>query len=179
MSQSHERIDNEEARRRLESGEPLEGARIERLHCSRRKVEAPVCITDCDIETLDLNKTCFASDVVVRRTKIGTLVLSDAESAAREYGFLRTAFQDINRFEDEDWAYYVSFGPNVATEDYGFSPAANRWIHALDTSLIAFSGAYADVRLEGRMQWLAMCEYLVGVVFLGLFVVAFSRKVIR
>lgn len=162
----------------------------------------------------------------------------DFAAASREYGFLRTAFAQINRFEDEDWAYYqfkrserrsrplsanpvdllmragnyvfldigcgygtrpfrtlaviglmvmffamcyllggVSVPPDV---NYGLnSPTFNKVMHSIYSSLLAFSGGLADIKVNGFLRWLAMLEYLFGVVFMGLFIVAFSRKVIR
>jgi uncharacterized protein YjbI with pentapeptide repeats len=158
-------------------------------------------------------------------------------TAAREYGFLRTAFAQINRFDDEDWAYYqfkrnerlaqpfsanplqllmrggnflfldlgcgygtrpfrtllvialmlfffgifYFFGAPVPPDvHYGLSlPLWNQTMHALYTSLLAFSGSIADTNVSGGLRLLAMIEYMMGVVFMGLFIVAFSRKVIR
>ena len=162
----------------------------------------------------------------------------DYLGASREYGFLRTAFEYINRFEDEDWAYYqfkrnerrgrplsmnpvhliqragnflfldigCGYGtkpfrtlgviatlvlffamcyfmggmPAPAENLYGLSsPGLNKFMHSLYTSLLAFSGSLADVKLTGFLRILSMLEYMLGVLFMGLFVVAFSRKVIR
>ncbi len=425
MSERLPSVSNEEAKRRIDAGEPLEGVYIERITWSRHNFTGPVTLTDCIIGTLDLNRSTFPEDVYIRRCKIDTFVLSDAtfakkldlkrstifklrahavqfkgdmscesaqlratfhrsvfhgkadfgwtrfrgeakftevkflgglearyvsaagdavfdkarcvgaaslrnavfegelflrethwqgdlslqgaqaslgvdftnatlhgatdfrnitvgrtinlnrvatgsnqgfrflgavaahvalqrevveghvepeqqrqyRAAAREYGFLRTAFQNINRFEDEDWAYYqfkrmqrksrgwgwnplnallrtgsylfldlgCGYGTRpfrtlfvcallivlfaaayyaaasgaAAAQNYGFSPRVNQAIAALDQSLIAFSGGYADLKVSGPLRLVAMAEYLFGVVFIGLFVVAFSRKVIR
>ncbi|TNE48875.1 MAG: pentapeptide repeat-containing protein [Deltaproteobacteria bacterium] len=161
----------------------------------------------------------------------------DYAAAAREYGFLRTAFEHINRFDDEDWAYYqfkrnerrgmpMSYNPidllmragnylfldigcGYGTKplrtlaviaiivaffggfyllgvpvppgvDYGVSwPAFNKVMHSLYCSMLAFSGSVADAQLKGGFRLLGMIEYALGVVFMGLFIVAFSRKVIR
>ncbi|MEM1009013.1 MAG: hypothetical protein AAGJ35_08395, partial [Myxococcota bacterium] len=63
---------------------------------------------------------------------------------------------------------------------YGLSSLAfNKVFYALDTSLKVFSGGYSEVKTYGGFKFIVMFEYLLGVVFLGLFVVAFSRKVIR
>lgn len=156
--------------------------------------------------------------------------------ASKEYGFLRTTFQNINRFDDEDWAYYqfkrmerlgtpVSLNPLKllkrgveyffldigcgygtkpfrtfgvclimilffsfcylasgisSPEKYGVnSVALNRFLHAFNISVTAFSGGYGDLNISGPLKLLAIIEYLLGVVFMGIFVVAFSRKVIR
>lgn len=159
--------------------------------------------------------------------------------ASREYAFLRTAFQNNNQFDDEDWAYYqfkrcerkgrrLSYNPlrwiqkfleyffldlgcgygtkpfrtlgmclilialfaicyyigvSVPKEtDYGFSqPQLNHITYAIDISLMAFSGGYSDLptTVHGPIKFIAMSEYLIGIVLMGLFVVAFSRKIIR
>jgi hypothetical protein len=157
--------------------------------------------------------------------------------AANEYGFLRTVFQNLSRFEDEDWAYYqfkrmlrkgkaFSYNPlsllkrgieyffldlgcgygtkpfrtlmmsgilllffaffyflhfdNVNPALYGVpSPIVTRALYAIDLSVTAFSGGYGDLTIQGPIRLVAMIEYLLGVVLVGLFVVAFSRKVIR
>jgi len=161
----------------------------------------------------------------------------DYATAAREYGFLRTAFAEINRFDDEDWAYYqfkrcqrlgastggnpllglqklmsylfLDLGCGYGTkpfrtlgvcgvmvlafsfifftsvsappdQSYGFTAQIlNDYMYAFDVSLLAFSGSYGDIKLTGPLRLFAMFEYMMGVVFMGLFVVAFSRKVIR
>lgn len=157
-------------------------------------------------------------------------------AAADEYGFLRLMFQRIHRYEDEDWAYYqfkkmerkakplgwnpvnwvirvcnylfLDLGCGYGTKpfrtlvacglmvlvfamlyffgidrrmeikDYGMGPFNKCW-QAFDYSLTAFSGSYSSLELDGGWRILGMFEYLLGVVFLGLFVVALSRKVIR
>ncbi len=159
--------------------------------------------------------------------------------ASREYAFLRTAFQQINRFDDEDWAYYqfkkcerkgqpwsyrpikllkravdfffLDLGCGYGTKPFrtfavslvmvavfamfyfiDLQPAqckvyiqdaafANQCLYALDISVMALSGGYSALpsELPGSMRLAAMLEYFVGMVLLGLFVVAFSRKVIR
>lgn len=157
------------------------------------------------------------------------------ERASKEYGFLRSTFEDINRFEDEDWAYYhfkrterlsrpwtgnpiqlllrmmnyifldkgcgygtkpfrtlgviaigvllfagIYFMSPIPTEvSFGFgSDTVERAAYSLHLSLIAFS-SYGDLDIEGPVRFLAMIEYMFGIVFMGLFIVAFSRKVIR
>ncbi len=160
--------------------------------------------------------------------------------ASREYSFLRTAFQRINLFDDEDWAYYqfkkcermgtplsynplkllhrlleyifldlgcgygtkpfrtlglsfilvlsfgfiyfLALGTQPSPESYGFNAdIVNKLIYGFDSSLIAFSGGYSDLpnRICGSLKIIAMIEYMIGVVLMGLFIVAFSRKVIR
>ncbi len=158
------------------------------------------------------------------------------QAAIREYSFLRSTFQSINQFEDEDWAYYqlrrmerkslswanpitavrrffnwlfvdlscgygtkpfralgacalimlafavlffFSIGPSGSPHDYGFSAGTNNVIYALDTSITAFSGDYSGAELQGKWRIAGMIEFLMGIVYLGLFIVAFSRKVIR
>ncbi len=183
-----------------------------------------------------------ANPIVFQRDVVEGHVWPESEGdyagAAREYGFLRTAFEHINRFDDEDWAYYqfkrnerrgrpmtsnpidwtiragnflfldvgCGYGtkpfrtlgvmgvlmaffalcyfigglpvPNGVT--YGLSsPLFNQVVHSMYGSLLAFSGSLADVKLNGLLRLLGMIEYLFGVVFMGLFIVAFSRKVIR
>lgn len=161
----------------------------------------------------------------------------DFAAAAREYGFLRTAFEHINRFDDEDWAYYqfkrnerrgrpfsynpldlaqrvgnylfLDLGCGYGTKPlrtlavsalivltfaafylfgvpappgvtYGMDwPAFNKVMHSVYCSMLAFSGSVADAQLKGGFRLLGMIEYSLGVVFMGLFIVAFSRKVIR
>ncbi|MGF1578188.1 MAG: pentapeptide repeat-containing protein [Gemmataceae bacterium] len=157
----------------------------------------------------------------------------DFKGAAVEYGFLRNMFQEIHRYDDEDWAYYkykrmhrksktigmnplkafwlgceylfldmgCGYGtrpfrtliacflmimvfaigyllglPGEAQEDYGLG-MFNKLVYSFDLSLQAFSGSYTD--LHGGLRLLGIAEYMLGVVFLGLFVVALSRKVIR
>ncbi len=181
------------------------------------------------------------SSIIMDRDTVEGHVFPESEGkydlAAKEYGFLRTNFQSINRFEDEDWAYYqfkrmerkslkgsspfallrkffsysfldlgcgygtkpfrtLSVGAVVIfafallyyvhllgiplTANYGFSgDFANRFFHSINISLIAFSGGYGDLTIVGPIKIAAMVEYMLGVVFMGLFVVAFSRKVIR
>lgn len=63
--------------------------------------------------------------------------------------------------------------------DFGAPPWLNTVLNAMNTSLVVFSGGYGDFEYQGWPRTLAMLEYLLGIVFLGLFVVAFSRKVIR
>lgn len=160
--------------------------------------------------------------------------------SAREYAFLRTAFQHNNQFDDEDWAYYqfkrcerrgkrLSYNPlrwvqvfleyffldwgcgygtrpfrtlgmcfvllaafalcyyispiEVPKETYyGFDqPQLTRIVYSFDISLMAFSGGYGDLPLtvRGMVKIISMAEYLIGVVLMGLFVVSFSRKIIR
>jgi uncharacterized protein YjbI with pentapeptide repeats len=157
--------------------------------------------------------------------------------AAQEYAFLWSVFRQNSMFEEEDWAYYGfkrherrgqpwTWNPLVALQrllsyllldigcGYGtapfrtfgvcgaivaifavvfyfvipFDPAEadyhvgtlNHAAFALDMSVTAFSGSYADVPPQfGPHKFLGILEYLLGVVFIGLFVVAFSRKVIR
>lgn len=160
-------------------------------------------------------------------------------SASKEYGFLRTTFQNINRFDDEDWAYYhfkrmerlgrpfsyrplplvrrlgeylfLDLGCGYGTRpfrtlficlaivlafafcyfvndiavpsdvSYGVdSKLFTRFIYSIDVSLIAFSGGYGDLNhITGAIKFLPMLEYMLGVVLIGIFIVAFSRKVIR
>lgn len=157
-------------------------------------------------------------------------------AAISEFSFLRTTFQTINRFEDEDWAYYqlkrmerrslswmnpihaarrfgswlfldlscgygtkpfralaacaaiivmfaflffFSISENGSPHDYGLSQNLNNIVFALDTSITAFSGDYSNAGLQGAWRIAGMIEFLTGIVYLGLFVVAFSRKVIR
>ena len=156
--------------------------------------------------------------------------------AAKEYAFLRTAFQTMNRFDDEDWAYYqfkrmqrksqpfplnpikgmkrsfeylfLDLGCGYGTMpfrtlgvvgilififgacysmlgaagniSFGLENAKlNNFLNAINTSLVVFSGGYGDLQVTGIARLLAMIEYLIGVVFMGLFVVSFSRKIIR
>ena len=156
--------------------------------------------------------------------------------AAKEYAFLRTTFQKMNRFDEEDWAYYqfkrmqrkgtplglnplnwikrileylfldigcgygtkpfrtlgvvaalvFTFGVcysalgSVGNADFGISnPKLHNFLNAMNTSLIAFSGGYGDLQISGISRLLAMMEYMIGVIFMGLFVVSFSRKIIR
>lgn len=185
---------------------------------------------------------CSANPIIFQRETVEGHVYperdGDYAAAAREYGFLRTAFEHINRFDDEDWAYYqfkrnerrgrpfswnpidlamragnflfLDVGCGYGTKPfrtlaviaillvafascyllggvpvpegvhYGLASAPfNRVMHSLYTSLLAFSGSVADVKLNGLLRLLSMVEYLMGVVFMGLFIVAFSRKVIR
>lgn len=181
-----------------------------------------------------------ASSIVIEREIVEGHIYPEREGkyllASKEYGFLRNTFEDINRFDDEDWAYYqfkrmerigqpFSANPlqqlkrmfeylfldlgcgygtkpfrtlvaggslillfaacyflyfaNASVGDYGFSSnLLNRIFYALDISLVAFS-SYGDLTIKGPIRMLAMFEYLFGIVFMGLFVVAFSRKVIR
>lgn len=51
--------------------------------------------------------------------------------------------------------------------------------YSFDISIIAFGGGYSDLTIDGSIRLFAMIEYLLGIVFVGLFIVAFSRKVIR
>lgn len=156
--------------------------------------------------------------------------------AAKEYAFLRTVFQKMSRFDDEDWAYYqfkkmqrkgkhvglnplgmikkvleylfLDVGCGYGTKpfrtlgvvgiliflfgicysalgatgniDFGITNLKiNNFLNAINTSLIVFSGGYGDLQVGGIARLLAMIEYLVGVIFMGLFVVSFSRKIIR
>ena len=188
-------------------------------------------------------QNALAPSIILERDTVENHVFPEAEGeyakAAKEYGFLRSAFEDINRFDDEDWAYYqfkkmerkgrswswnpiqllmrgmnylfldigcgygtkpfrtlavigvmiVSFAcvyflsglPTPAPDEaiFGFgSQTIERIAYSLHLSLIAFS-SYGDLDIHGPMRLLAMVEYLMGVVFMGLFIVAFSRKVIR
>jgi uncharacterized protein YjbI with pentapeptide repeats len=68
---------------------------------------------------------------------------------------------------------------SIPVRNFGFSTEINQVIQAFDYSLTAFSGSYSELPFEGGGRILAMIEYMLGVVFLGLFVVALSRKVIR
>ena len=182
------------------------------------------------------------SAIILERETVEGHVFPEAEGkyrqASKEYGFLRTNFQSLNRFEDEDWAYYnfkrmerkarkTSYNPikwllnlleylfldlgcgygtkpfrtigasgililgfaavyffyfrNVAIiENYGVSSITlNKLLHSLNISVVAFSGGYGDLVIKGSIKLVAMLEYLAGVVFMGVFVVSFSRKVIR
>ncbi|WP_372368631.1 pentapeptide repeat-containing protein [Candidatus Uabimicrobium sp. HlEnr_7] len=158
------------------------------------------------------------------------------QMAAKEYAFLRTAFQAMNRFDEEDWAYYqfkkmqrksqpIPLSPIKGGKrlfeylfldlgcGYGTMPfrtlgavglliflfgacysmlgaagnisfglenaKLNNFLNAINTSLVVFSGGYGDLQVTGIARLLAMVEYLIGVVFMGLFVVSFSRKIIR
>lgn len=62
---------------------------------------------------------------------------------------------------------------------FSFAPQLNPAIYAFDLSLTVFSGGYADFPAYGVAKFLAAIEYLFGLVFMGLFVVAISRKIIR
>lgn len=69
--------------------------------------------------------------------------------------------------------------PYPADADYQLG-ALNHAAFAFDMSVTAFSGSYADVPPAfGPHKYIGIVEYLLGVLFIGLFVVAFSRKVIR
>jgi hypothetical protein len=58
-------------------------------------------------------------------------------------------------------------------------PLINQILYAFDLSLKVFSGGYSDFPAYGLAKFIAMFEYLLGLVFMGLFVVAISRKIIR
>ena len=79
--------------------------------------------------------------------------------------------------------YFFAFINATPPSAYAIGPkVVNQLFYAFDISLTAFSGGYGDLiclGITGVPKLLAMIEYLLGVVFIGLFVVAFSRKVIR
>lgn len=185
---------------------------------------------------------CSAGSILLERETVEGHVYPENEAryseAAKEYGFLRTTFANLNRFEDEDWAYYqfkrmerlgrplsrnplalckrgieylildlgcgygtkpfrtfgmiaimvsvfaicnfLYFGNTPSPETYGVSwPWLNSLIYSFNVSLTSFSGNYSNLNIAGPIKLLAMLEYLIGVVFMGIFVVSFSRKVIR
>lgn len=187
----------------------------------------------------------MAASFILNRDIVEGHVYPEAEgkyrAASREYAFLRSTFQSLNRFDDEDWAYYqfkklerkgkpfsynpialinrlssyffldigcgygtkpfrtlavcgvmilvfalsyfIYFGSQPSPNNYGFeSKLINQAIYAMDISLIAFSGGHGDLasmNIRGSIRLLNMVEYLLGVLFMGLFIVTFSRKVIR
>ena len=189
-------------------------------------------------------RNACAPSIIINRETVEGHVFPENEGkyllAAKEYGFLRTTFENINRFDDEDWAYYqfkrlqrmgepFSWNPVKLLRrvgeylfldigcGYGTKPfrtlgvmailvllfstfyffyfgndmmhgkylGTTKWVnnifHAFEISLIAFSGSYGDLsqKIKGIVKLVAMVEYMIGVVFMGLFVVSFSRKVIR
>lgn len=185
---------------------------------------------------------CTAGTILLERDTVEGHVYPENEGryadASKEYGFLRATFASLNRFEDEDWAYYqfkkmarlgrplsrnplallkrgleylildlgcgygtkpfrtfgmiaimvfmftlgyfFAFGNGPAPESYGVqSQWFNNLIYAFNVSLTSFSGNYSNLNISGPIKLLAMLEYLLGIVFMGIFVVSFSRKVIR
>ncbi|HON45012.1 MAG TPA: pentapeptide repeat-containing protein [Planctomycetota bacterium] len=77
--------------------------------------------------------------------------------------------------------YFTCYTHNMQIDrNYGFTnPTLVQITYAFDLSLTAFSGGYSDIMEKGSIRLFAMMEYLLGIVFMGLFIVAFSRKVIR
>jgi hypothetical protein len=185
---------------------------------------------------------CSANTILLERETVEGHIFPENEgvyaTAAKEYGFLRTTFASLNRFEDEDWAYYqfkrmnrlgkrmprnplallkrgceylmldlgcgygtkpfrtfgmigvmvilftlgyfFYFSNTPAPETYGVQAEwLNKLLYCFHISLTSFSGNYSNLNIPGAIKLLAMLEYLIGVVFMGIFVVSFSRKVIR
>ena len=72
--------------------------------------------------------------------------------------------------------FLVPYDPEAL---FGFQGSLNEFLYAFDLSLKVFGGGYSDFPAYGVAKFIAMFEYLLGLVFMGLFVVAISRKIIR
>ncbi|VTR98119.1 hypothetical protein [Tuwongella immobilis] len=167
------------------------------------------------------------------------------ESAMQEYGLLKQCFQNLHRFDQEDWAFYrfkvnqrrgvgrswkrpwtkvgqfanwlfldlgcgygtnpfravvaamviiLSFGLiysvgieqfNIDASEYPFEGAVtdvvNRTVIGMMTSMAVFTSGLGDSlgRAHGWMNLPLIVEAFLGTLLFGLFIVAFSRKVIR
>ena len=75
------------------------------------------------------------------------------------------------------YSFLVPYNPQA--QFLSFAPQLNPIFYAFDLSLTVFSGGYADFPAYGLAKFFAALEYLFGLVFMGLFVVAISRKIIR
>ena len=75
--------------------------------------------------------------------------------------------------------FYLFLVPYDPKALFGFPGSINHFLYALDLSLLVFSGGYSDFPVYGFAKFIAMLEYLIGLIFMGLFVVAISRKIIR
>ena len=173
----------------------------------------------------------------------GRLIAEQAghhETAAEEYGLLKNNFQHLNRYDEEDWAFYrfkvnkrralplyrpltklcsflfldigcgygsrpfraiataailiVLFAGVYVAGFQGFEDPslpipslpeehiANRSLFGLMTSVSVFTAGFTGEQLRNAQGWILAplaIEALMGTLLWGLFIVAFSRKVIR
>lgn len=183
--------------------------------------------------------------------RLGSEVAGDHATAMQEYGLLKKCFQEMHRFDNEDWAFYrfkvnqrkakpfslwrpwsvwrtffdwlfldvgCGYGTNPArairtailimlgfallygvradmfyAEKLPFPPGdgedlataklntSNRVMVGLITSVSVFTSGMGGIReiAQGWMNVPVMIESVMGTLLFGLFIVAFSRKVIR
>ena len=185
--------------------------------------------------------------MIVDRETLKDHLLSEKENnymeTADEYAIIRTNFERINRYDDEDWAYLkqkqnqrrclyknsknpwkkirelsewlvLDLGCGYGTDPFrairsslivvclfailyfftlqGILPPDQyatvsslnpvfKAAAAFNISLIVFTSGYADIKVVPE-HWAGLffpIEFMFGIVLIGLFVVSFSRKVIR
>ncbi len=189
-----------------------------------------------------------ADRILVRPDQLEGRLQSEEEKdycrAMQEFGLLKRNFETLNRYEDDDWAFYrfkvnqrrtrpfsflrpwralmrladwvfLDLGCGYGTNPFravrsalvlvflfaliymagiecfvGQSPLlaqqpaclANRAIFALMTSISVFTAGFTGEHLNSAQGWMLVplgIEALLGTLLWGLFIVAFSRKVIR
>jgi hypothetical protein len=191
----------------------------------------------------------IADRILVRPAQLAGRLASERERqyamAMQEYGLLRRNFETLNRYDDEDWAFYrfkinerrsrpqswlrpwtklirlcdlifLDWGCGYGTDpfravrtaivmillfaaiymagihsfqvdhpplpDQPMESLANRSLFAVMTSISVFTAGFTGEHLNWAEGWMLVplgVEALLGTLLWGLFIVAFSRKVIR